>query len=294
MLPIRQIVARTAAASAAAPTLSAAPRTAAVCRIAQALALRAQRHPQQQQPRRTFSQTRAGLRAAPNPEEDVDEALGDSYPEHEEFGRERTAPKAPPKTAYSSIDKKRSVFVGNVALELSPSDLREIFNEYGPVTEVVKGIGGAHWFVYFPTEEDAMKVIEHANGLFVRGRQMRVQPRLAPATPRSFTPTRERPLRDPTPTLFIGNMPYNMTDQDLNDLSKQLEYCFDIRVAIDRHTGWPRGYAHADFYTVGLATRALNRLVSSNAKMGTNTLRFDYASTTSGASNAFNISRLPP
>lgn len=114
-----------------------------MCRIAQALALRAQQPRLQQQPQRAFSQTRAGLRSEPHPEEEADETLGDSDPAHEHLSHNRADPQAPSKVPYSSIDKKRSVFVGNVALELSPNDLREIFNEYGPVTEVVKGIGGA-------------------------------------------------------------------------------------------------------------------------------------------------------
>lgn len=33
-----------------------------------------------------------------------------------------------------------------------------------------------------------------------------------------------------------------------------------MRVAVDRATGWPRGFAHADFHSVESATRALEAL----------------------------------
>lgn len=41
-----------------------------------------------------------------------------------------------------------------------------------------------------------------------------------------------------------------MTDKDLNDLFKEVRNVLDVRVAIDRRTGQPRGFAHADFIDV--------------------------------------------
>ncbi|KAK4987894.1 hypothetical protein LTR28_001805, partial [Elasticomyces elasticus] len=51
----------------------------------------------------------------------------------------------------------------------------------------------------------------------------------------------------PTKTLFIGNMSFQMSDKDLNDLFREIRNVLDVRVAIDRRTGQPRGFAHADF-----------------------------------------------
>lgn len=146
-----------------------------------------------------------------------------------------------------------------------------------------------------------MRVVEAANGTFVRGRQLRVQPRISGTSrqrPQSRSPrqsgvsVKSGTTREPSPTLFVGNLPYNMTDQDLNELfNKKFEYCFDVRVAIDRHTGWPRGYAHADFYTTGLAERALKKLTAAQTRMGTNLLRFDYAAFPANGLNRFQMSR---
>jgi RNA recognition motif-containing protein len=44
-----------------------------------------------------------------------------------------------------------------------------------------------------------------------------------------------------------------MTDRDLNELFRPLRKIVDVRVAIDRRTGQPRGFAHADFLDVDAA-----------------------------------------
>lgn len=78
----------------------------------------------------------------------------------------------------------------------------------------------------------------------------------------------ERPGRDansglgyqqknpPSKTLFIGNMSFEMTDRDLNNLFRGIRNVVDVRVAIDRRTGQPRGFAHADFIDIKSAQEA--------------------------------------
>ena len=64
------------------------------------------------------------------------------------------------------------------------------------------------------------------------------------------------PANPPSKTLFIGNMSFEMSDKDLNDLFRDIRNVMDVRVAIDRRTGQPRGFAHADFIDVASAVRA--------------------------------------
>jgi nucleolin len=72
--------------------------------------------------------------------------------------------------------------------------------------------------------------------------------------PRNLTSSFEP--NPPSKTLFIGNMSFEMSDKDLNDLFRDIRNVMDVRVAIDRRTGQPRGFAHADFIDVASATRA--------------------------------------
>lgn len=52
---------------------------------------------------------------------------------------------------------------------------------------------------------------------------------------------------EPTKTLHIGNMPYEMTDQDIQELFEDIPGMIDVRIPVDRRTGLPRGFAHVDF-----------------------------------------------
>lgn len=60
----------------------------------------------------------------------------------------------------------------------------------------------------------------------------------------------------PSKTLFVGNLSFQMTDKDLSDLFRECRNVLDIRIAIDRRSGQPRGFAHADFITTEDAQKA--------------------------------------
>lgn len=83
------------------------------------------------------------------------------------------------------------------------------------------------------------------------------------------------PKNAPSKTLFIGNMSFEMTDQDLNDMFRHIKNVVDVRVAIDRRTGQPRGFAHADFVDTASAEKAFEEL-KDKAVYGRK-LRLDYS-----------------
>jgi nucleolin len=92
----------------------------------------------------------------------------------------------------------------------------------------------------------------------------------------------KRPVNPPSKTLFIGNLAFEMTDADLNKLFREVRNVIDVRVAIDRRTGQPRGFAHADFVDVKSAVAAMEQL--QGREVYARPLRVDYsASTTRGA-----------
>lgn len=84
-----------------------------------------------------------------------------------------------------------------------------------------------------------------------------------------------KPSRPPTRTLYIGNLAFDLTDRELNDLFKSVRNVIDVRVAIDRKTGQPRGFAHADFLDVSSAQVAAE-VLSNKAPHGRR-LRIDYS-----------------
>lgn len=88
------------------------------------------------------------------------------------------------------------------------------------------------------------------------------------------TPNTSVGSKTPTKTLFVGNMSFDMTDRDLNNLFWEINNVTDVRVSIDRRTGRPRGFVHVDFLDVESAIAA-KEVLSSKPFFG-RPLRVDY------------------
>jgi hypothetical protein len=84
----------------------------------------------------------------------------------------------------------------------------------------------------------------------------------------------------PTRTIYVGNIPFEMTDRELNDMFKDMYNLIDVRVAVDRRTGQPRGFCHAEFVDVDSAKAAFEKL-SQMAPYGRK-LRMDYSQSAPG------------
>jgi nucleolin len=143
--------------------------------------------------------------------------------------------------------------------------------------------------VDFETIASATKAIETLNQQLFEGRRLAVQ--YAAYTSRTMDSRTaqtggpadrpRKPLNPPSKTLFIGNMSFEMTDRDLNALFRGIKNVIDVRVAIDRRTGQPRGFAHADFIDTQSATEAF-KILEAKETYGRK-LRLDYSY---GPSNA--------
>ena len=129
----------------------------------------------------------------------------------------------------------------------------------------------------FETIAAATKAIESMDQQIYEGRRLSMQ--YAATNSKSLDGGRPRrepgPLNPPSKTLFIGNMSFEMTDRDLNSLFRGIKNVIDVRVAIDRRTGQPRGFAHADFIDVQSAQDAM-KLLESKETYGRK-LRLDYS-----------------
>lgn len=113
------------------------------------------------------------------------------------------------------------------------------------------------------------QAIAGTNASFWHGRRINVSQR----TPR--TQVKGRGGLGPTRSIYIGNIPYETTDAELNRIFRELDNVTDVRVAVDRTTGWPRGFAHADFTDVDSATAGMQKL--QGFSIGGRELRLDYA-----------------
>ncbi len=124
-------------------------------------------------------------------------------------------------------------------------------------------------YAEFDSIESATRAIEGLNLQIFEGRRLTVQ----------YSARKERDgrprMNPPTKTLFIGNMSFEMSDKDLNELFREIHNVIDVRVAIDRKTGQPRGFAHADFIDVRSAEKAYQ--VLAGKEVYGRKLRVDYS-----------------
>ena len=130
-------------------------------------------------------------------------------------------------------------------------------------------------YVEYEDPASARKAVETFHLQNLEGRQMNVQiqkPRFA------SNPKYPQRQAEPTKTLFIGNMPFDMSDKDLNNLFAKIKNLVDVRVAIDRRTGQPRGFAHADFVDTKSAQQGMESL--RDLEVSGRRLRVDYSTST--------------
>lgn len=104
-------------------------------------------------------------------------------------------------------------------------------------------------YVSFNTVEDASRAIESQHLQTLEGRMAVVQ------YARSHIESRT-PKTAPTNTLFLGNIPFEFTDRDVQDLFRNVQDIVDVRIPVDRRSGMLRGFAHAEFISMQAAQTA--------------------------------------
>lgn len=75
--------------------------------------------------------------------------------------------------------------------------------------------------------------------------------------------------------VFVGNVPYNMGEEQLIDVFKSVGQVVGFRLVFDRETGKPRGYGFCEFADHETAASAVRNL--NNADVGGRPLRIDLA-----------------
>ena len=130
-------------------------------------------------------------------------------------------------------------------------------------------------FVWFQTADEANRAVEGIDGTFWHGRLLNCARRTSERQPTARENENRKEPHPPSCHLYVGNIPYDTSDADLNRLFKGLSNVKNIRVAVDRVTGWPRGFAHADFTDIESATAA--KKVLEGVEIGGRNLYIDFA-----------------
>ncbi|KAL8762298.1 MAG: hypothetical protein Q9184_001667 [Pyrenodesmia sp. 2 TL-2023] len=171
-----------------------------------------------------------------------------------------------------------TLYVGNLFFDVGEEDLRREFGKIGPIESVKlikdnRGLSKGFGYVTFVSQDAATAAISTHHSQLFEGRRLTVQ--YAARSARGPVPQRSSVPSTPTRTLFVGNMSFHMSDRELNDLFREIRNVIDVRVAIDRRTGQPRGFAHADFTDIESAKEAM--VVLAGKEVCGRTLRVDYS-----------------
>ncbi|KAF3051599.1 hypothetical protein E8E11_011213 [Didymella keratinophila] len=161
----------------------------------------------------------------------------------------------------SDAPPNKTVYVGNLYYEVTADQIKRVFSRFGEVENVKivfdnRGLSRGFGYVDFKNVEDAKTAIDNLDMQVFEGRNLVCQFHRAKPNSKTFSGSGGYVANPPAKTLFIGNMSFEMSDKDLNDLFRDIRNVMDVRVAIDRRTGQPRGFAHADFVDIPSATKA--------------------------------------
>ncbi|KAE9981216.1 hypothetical protein EG327_006284 [Venturia inaequalis] len=176
------------------------------------------------------------------------------------------------------------LYVGNLFFEVTEDALQRLFSEHGEVQKVKliydhRGLSKGFGYVTFSSAEEANKATDALNQQPFHGRRLSVQPHQPRERLNDNRRAFDNPrVNNPSKTLFIGNMSFDMSDKDLNDLFRDVKNVVDVRVAIDRRTGQPRGFAHCDLLDIESATKA--KEILSGKDVHGRQLRVDFSQST--------------
>lgn len=165
------------------------------------------------------------------------------------------------------------LYVGNLKYEITEEEIKEQFSKFGAIRGVKLPrdleTGQARGFAYVEFSElsEAAEALESMHHAPLQGRRMQVQYVNRPDLRIKNNPESR--------TLFIGNLSFNTTDEDLDELFKDFPGCKEVRVAMDRRTSQPRGFVHADFEDIESAAAAKKKLTGT--QLYGRTIRVDFS-----------------
>jgi nucleolin len=188
------------------------------------------------------------------------------------------------------ITPSNGIYIGNLLFDVTAADLEREFSSFGEIKSSIiasdaRGLSKGYvqtapycqfssaFFLLFFSDCNLLicllcrfgyiefETIEQAEAAIAAKHQTVLEGRRLVVNYMNKTTRAPRGENPPSKTLFIGNLAFEMSDADLNKLFRDIRNVIDVRVAIDRRTGQPRGFAHADFTDVDSAIKGKEALM---------------------------------
>uniref|UniRef100_A0A7N0RJ17 RRM domain-containing protein n=1 Tax=Kalanchoe fedtschenkoi TaxID=63787 RepID=A0A7N0RJ17_KALFE len=161
------------------------------------------------------------------------------------------------------VSEEAKVYVGNLSYEIDSEQLAGIFGRAGTVeiAEVIynretnQSRGFA--FVTMSTVAEAEKAVEMFHRYDVNGRLLTV----SKAAPRGAArPERIARVFETAPRIYVGNLPWQVDDERLEQVFSEHGRVVEARVVYDRDTGRSRGFGFVTMSTESEVSNAISAL----------------------------------
>mmetsp|Transcript_24062 Transcript_24062/g.44705 ORF Transcript_24062/g.44705 Transcript_24062/m.44705 type:complete len:411 (+) Transcript_24062:204-1436(+) len=137
---------------------------------------------------------------------------------------------------------KKKLYVGNVPFDSTPEDLRDLFEEFGDVSDVYIPLrdGRARGFAFVTMEEDkADLAMKETNGLEFMGRRLVVNEPLGKGEKNAVRRTNNNSQFK----IYVGNLSFYTTRETLQGVFEEFGEVYDCYIPVDVDTDKPRGFA---------------------------------------------------
>ena len=173
--------------------------------------------------------------------------------------------------APADPDATKTIYVGGLPWSVDEAALKEKFAEFGEVegvriiTDRMTGKSKGYGYVDFADIADAKKSLSLHEAEW-EGRWIKVtysQPK-APreggfqsgaSTPKQFNDE----LSAPSSTLFVGNLPFDASEDQVWELFSEYGKVSSVRLPTDKEDGRPKGFGYVEFLDVESATKAVEQ-----------------------------------
>ncbi|KIW77581.1 hypothetical protein Z517_10027 [Fonsecaea pedrosoi CBS 271.37] len=177
------------------------------------------------------------------------------------------------------------LFVGNLSWNVDEEWLKSEFEQFGElggvrlITQREDGRSKGYGYVEFVNAADAAKAHVAKQGYELDGRVMNVD--FANKKPDAGDKQEKRrqsygdALSEPSDTLFLGNLSFEITEDDVYNIFAPYGNPTGVRIPTDKDTGNVKGYGYVTFATLDEAKSALEGAQGSYVK--NRPMRVDYA-----------------
>lgn len=171
--------------------------------------------------------------------------------------------------AAEGVEESTTCFIGQLSWNVDNDWLASEFADCGEVvsarvqmdrnTGKSRGFG----FVEFATAEGANAAAKLNGSKEIDGRTVKIdktQPKAAAASPDKRAKVFGDVQSPPTSTLFVGNISWNTTEDDLWGVFGDYGDVKSVRLPTDRESGKPKGFGYVEFSDVESAKKAMEAL----------------------------------